>query len=171
MSDLIAIAYPDQAAVERAEEGLRKGVTDGLIQVEDVVVILRDEEGTVEVRQGSTGVGMAAVGGAMWGGLIGLVFLAPLLGMAVGAVAGGAAWKSMFGDVGVAQNFISELGENLTPGSAALILLVREMDPQKVLPHIQEQGHVIQTSLNAAVEAQLDAALAGAGAQRSTGGA
>jgi uncharacterized membrane protein len=171
LSDLIAIAYPDQAAVERARDGLRKGVTDGLIQVEDVVVIVRDEEGTVEVRQGSTGVGMAAVGGAMWGGLIGLVFLAPLLGMAAGAVAGGAMWKSMFGDVGVAQDFVNELSENLTPGSAALILLVREMDPQKVLPHVQEQGRVIQTSLNPAVEAQLDAALAAAAGKRSTGGA
>ena len=171
MSDLIAIAYPDQAAVERAEERLRKGVTDGLIQVEDVVVIIRDEEGAVEVRQGSTGVGMAAVGGAMWGGLIGLVFLAPLLGIAVGAVAGGAMWKTMFGDIGVAQNFVRELADNLTPGSAALILLVREMDPEQVLPHIQEHGHVIQTSLNAAVEAQLAAALAAAGVERSTGGA
>ncbi len=170
MSDVIAIAYPDQAAVERAEEGLRKGVADGLIQVEDVVVIIRDQEGTVEVRQGSTGVGVAAVGGAMWGGLIGLVFLAPLLGVAVGAVAGGAMWSSMFGDASVAQNFVNELGENLTPGSAALIVLVREMDPQKILPSIQEHGHVIQTSLNAAVEAQLDAALAGAGTERSTGG-
>jgi hypothetical protein len=36
-------------------------------------------------------------------------------------------------------------------------------------PHIQEHGHVIQTSLNPAVEAQLDAALAAAGAERSTG--
>lgn len=169
MSDLIAIAYPDKAAVERAKERLHRGMTDGVIQVEDVVVIIRDEEGTVEARQGSTGVPMAAVGGAMWGGLIGLVFLAPLLGMAVGAIGAGAMWKSMFGDVGVAQKFVNELSANLTPGSAALILLVREMDPAKVLPHIQEHGHVIQTSLNPAVEAQLDAALAAAGAERSTG--
>jgi uncharacterized membrane protein len=169
VSDLIAIAYPDQAAVERAEDRLRRGVREGLIQVEDVVVIVRNEDGTVEVRQGSTGVAMAAVGGAMWGGLIGLVFLAPLLGMAVGAIGGGAMWKSMFGDVGVAQKFVNELGGNLRPGSAALILLVREMDPTRVLPHIQEHGHVIQTSLNPAVEAQLDAAVAAAGPERSTG--
>jgi uncharacterized membrane protein len=169
VSDLIAIAYPDQGAVERAEKRLRRGVTDGLIQVEDVVIIIRDKEGTVEVRQGSTGVAMAAVGGAMWGGLIGLVFLAPLLGMAAGAIGGGAMWKSMFGDVGVAQKFVNELSANLTPGSAALIVLVREMDPAQVLPHVEEHGHVIQTSLNPAVEAQLDAALAAAGTERSTG--
>ena len=134
MSDLIAIAYPDQAGVERARENLREAVADGLIQVDDVVVMSRDQDGTLEVRQGSTGVAPAAVGGAIAGGLIGLIFLAPLFGMAVGAVGVGATWKSMFGDVGVAEKFVDELGKNLTPGSAALIVLVREMDPEEVIP-------------------------------------
>jgi uncharacterized membrane protein len=167
VSDLIAIAYPDQATVERARENLSKGVRDGLLEVEDVVVILRDEEGRVEVRQGSTGVGAAAAGGAIWGGLIGLIFLAPLLGMAVGAVAGGTVWNSMFGEPGVAESFVTDLRENLTPGSAALVVLVRDVDVDKVLPHIQERGHIIQTSLSDQVEAQLDAALAGRGEKRS----
>ena len=167
MSDLIAIAYPDQAAVERARERVREAVTDGSIQVEDVVLMIRDEDGTVEVRQGSTGVAAAAIGGGMLGGLIGLVFLAPLFGMAVGAAGAGAMWNSMFGDVGVAQSFVKELSEKLTPGSAALILLVREIDPEQVLPRIEEPGHVIRTTLNDQVEAQLDAAFAAAASGRS----
>jgi hypothetical protein len=48
MSDLIAIAYPDQEAVERARENLRQAVTDDLIQVEDVVVLIRKEDGAFE---------------------------------------------------------------------------------------------------------------------------
>jgi uncharacterized membrane protein len=159
MSDLIAIAYPDQAAVERARDRLRKAVADGVIQIEDSVIMIRDDDGKVDVRQGSTGVGKAAVGGAVWGGLIGLTLLAPLFGMAVGAVAGGVMWKSTFGDVGVAQSFVDELSESLPPGGAALILLVRAMKPEKVIPRIKEHGRVIQTSLGEEVEAQLDAAL------------
>ena len=166
MSELIAIAYADEAAVDRATANVAEGVEKGLLEVEDLVVVVRDEDGTVDVRQGSTGVGTAAVGGAMWGGLIGLVFLAPLLGMAVGALAGGAVWKSAFGDEGVAESFVDELRESLTPGSAALVLLVREVTPEKVLPHIREHGRIIQTSLSDKVEAQLDAALAAAGPQR-----
>ena len=69
MSDLIAIAYPDQAAVSRATANVAEAVHDGLLEVEDLVVIVRDEDGTVDVQQGGTGVGTAAVGGAMWGGL------------------------------------------------------------------------------------------------------
>ncbi len=166
MSELIAIAYADEAAVDRATANVAEGVEKGLLEVEDMVVVVRDEDGTVDVRQGSTGVGTAAVGGAMWGGLIGLVFLAPLLGMAVGALAGGAVWKSAFGDEGVAESFVDELRESLTPGSAALVLLVRQVTPEKVLPHIREHGRIIQTSLSDKVEAQLDAALAAAGPQR-----
>ena len=83
--------------------------------------------------------------------------------MAVGALAGGAVWKSTFGDAGVAESFVDELRESLTPGSAALVLLVREMTPEKVLPQIREHGRVIQTSLSDKVEAQLAAALAAAG--------
>src|SRR5215212_11974981 len=159
MSQLIAIAYPDQAAVERARENLRQGVGEGLIEVEDSVVMFRDDDGRLEVREGSTGVGAAALGGAFSGGLIGYLLMAPLFGIAAGAVAGGAIWKSMFGDAGVAEDFVKELSENLEPGRAVLILLVRELDPEKVLPQVKEHGHVIKTSLSAEVEAQLDAAL------------
>ena len=156
------IAYPDEAAVTRARANLAEAIEAGLIEVEDVVVIVRDEDGTVDVQQGGTGVGAAAVGGAMWGGLIGLIFLAPLLGMAAGALAGGAAWKSTFGEAGVAESFVDDLRRGLAPGSAALALLVSEMSPDKVLPQIREHGRVIQTSLSDKVEAQLAAALAAA---------
>ena len=159
MSELIAIAYPDKAAVERARENLRQGAREGLIEVEDAVVMSRDEDGKLEVREGSTGIGGAALSGGISGGLIGYLLMAPLFGMAAGAVAGGVIWKSMFGDAGVAEDFVKELSENLEPGRAALIFLVRELDPEKVLPRIQEHGHVIQTSLSAEVEAQLNAAL------------
>jgi uncharacterized membrane protein len=159
MSELIAIAYPDHATVERARENLRKGAREGLIQVEDAVVMLRDEDGKLAVRQGSTGVGGAAVSGGLAGGLIGYVLMAPLFGIAAGALAGGAIWKSMFGDVGVAEDFVKELSENLEPGRAALIFLATELDAEKVLPQIKEQGHLMQTSLSAEVEAQLSAAL------------
>ena len=42
MSELVAIAYPDEAAVTRAEANLAEAIHAGLIDVEDVVVIVRD---------------------------------------------------------------------------------------------------------------------------------
>jgi uncharacterized membrane protein len=65
LSQLIAIAYPDQATVERARENLRQGAREGLIEVEDGVVMFSDEDGKLEVREGSSGVGGAALSGAI----------------------------------------------------------------------------------------------------------
>jgi len=54
------------------------------MEIEDLVVVERREDGTVKLHQPSLA-GIGAAGGAMWGGLIGLIFFAPLFGMAAGA--------------------------------------------------------------------------------------
>jgi uncharacterized membrane protein len=163
MSDLIAIAYADEATAERVRGRLAEAVKAKVIEVDDAVVITRDADGKVKLHQGTSTAGVGAAGGAVWGGLIGLIFLAPLLGMAVGAAAGAAG--GAMADYGVDDRFMKELGEKLTPGSAALIVLVRSMTPDKILPNIQEQGHVIQSSLSNESEAQLNEALAAAGSR------
>jgi uncharacterized membrane protein len=85
--------------------------------------------------------------------LIGLIFFVPLFGMAIGA-AGGA-----LSDTGVDDDFMKRLGEELAPGKAALIVLVRKMSADKVLPQIQVPGTVIQTSLSNEDEQRLQQAL------------
>lgn len=162
MSELVAIAYPDEDAVERARENLSTAASEGAVEAEDVVVMVRQQDGTFDVRQGSTGVGKAATGGAMLGGAIGMIFLAPLLGMAIGALSGGAAWKGVIGDPGVAQGFVDDLQEQLSPGRAALVVLLRQMPSDDWLRTLQEPGHVLQTTLSPAAEQRLDEALAAA---------
>ena len=51
------------------------------------------------------------MGGALWGGLIGLIFFVPLIGMAIGAATGAA--TGALTDVGVDDKFMKELGEKL----------------------------------------------------------
>jgi len=44
---------------------------------------------------------------------------------------------------------MSEVGGKLTPGTSALVLLIRKSTPDKLLPRIEHfGGHVIQTSLS-----------------------
>ena len=61
---------------------------------------------------------------------------------------------------------MKELGEQLTPGSAAVIALVRRVTMDKVLEGIQIPGRVIQTSLDNEAEERLAEALAAAGQRR-----
>ena len=100
---------------------LAEGIKAKLIEVVDAVVVTRDDDGKVKLHQAASPAGVGAAGGAVWGGLIGLLFLAPLLGMAVGAAAGAAG--GAMADYGVDDAFMKELGEKLTPGDAALIVL------------------------------------------------
>jgi uncharacterized membrane protein len=157
MSNLVAIAYDDEAAAKEVMASLGRLQTEHAIELEDAVLITRDADGKVKLHQGSMAAAGAA-GGALWGGLIGLLFLAPLLGMAVGAATGGAAGAMT--DVGVDDNFMNELGSKLGEGNAAIIILVRRATPDKVLAEIGHfGGHVLQTSLSNEREAELQAAL------------
>ena len=56
-----------------------------LIDMEDVVVVTRNEKGKVKLHQAQNLTGAGAAGGTFWGMLIGMIFLNPLLGAAIGA--------------------------------------------------------------------------------------
>jgi uncharacterized membrane protein len=88
-----------------------------------------------------------------------LIFFVRLFGMAIGAAAGAAAAGGALSDTGVDDDFMKRLGEELAPGKAALIVLVRRMSADKVLPQIQVPGTVIQTSLSNEDEQRLQQAL------------
>ncbi len=57
-----------------------------------LAVVERHEDGAVRVRQAYDLIGVGALGGVIWGALIGLIFLTPWLGMAVGGLAGAITW-------------------------------------------------------------------------------
>ena len=163
MSNLVAIAYPDVKTAEEVMGTLGRLQVERSIELEDAVIVTREDGGKVKLHQARSTTGAGAAGGALWGGLIGLLFLAPLLGMAVGAAAGAVTGKLT--DVGVDDSFLKELGEKLEPGMAAVIVLVRRSTPDKVLPEISRfGGTMLQSSLDDDAEARLSEALRGGAA-------
>ena len=162
MSDLIAVAYPDQATAEKVRDDLARLTREHVIEIEDAVVVTREPNGKVKLHQAVNPAGAGAAGGALWGGLIGLIFLAPLLGAAIGAAAGGA--SGALTDLGIEDNFMKEVGQTLPEGGAALFALVRQVTPDKVNPRISQYGgKVIQSSLSNEAEQRLQEALDSAG--------
>ncbi len=101
------------------------------------------------------------MGGAFWGMLIGLLFWAPWLGLAIGAVSGALAGKLT--DVGIDDKFIKEVGSTIKPGPSAAFLLVRESTPDKVLDELKGfNGTVLKTSLSKENEEKLKEAFGAA---------
>ena len=160
MSDLVAIAYPDVATAHEVAGNVARLRKAHQLELDDMVIVERKSDDKVKLHQPSEA-GVGAASGALWGGLIGLIFLNPLLGMAFGA-AGGAIGGSMV-DYGIDDKFMKELGTELEPGGAAVLLLIRKVSIDKVLPQIKIEGKVIQTSLDNETESQLSDALAAAG--------
>jgi uncharacterized membrane protein len=158
MSTLVAIAYPDAATAENVRGELVAMSKEHLVTVEDAVVIEHQPDGKIKLRQAMSLTGAGALGGAAWGGLIGLLFLAPLFGMAIGAATGAVAGK--VSDTGVNDDFMKQLGAKLPAGGAALVFLGRAGAPEKVLERISKYGgEVIQSSLDTEQEERLRSAL------------
>jgi uncharacterized membrane protein len=158
MSTLVAIAYPDAETAERVRTELVQLTKEHLLQLDDAVVVEHRADGKIKLHQAISTTGAGAAGGALWGGLIGLLFLAPLFGMAIGAASGAAMGK--MSDVGVNDDFMKELGAKTPPGGAALIMLGQAEAPERVLERVKPYGgEVIQTSLDTEEEERLRSAL------------
>src|SRR5262245_45478792 len=159
MATFVVIDYESEVKAEEVRLALLKLQREYLIDLADAVVVVRDEKGKVRLRQMYNLTAAGAISGGFWGALIGLIFLNPLFGMAVGAAAG--AISGALRDVGIDDNFMKNLGTTLKPGTAALCVLVRHMTPDKVVEEIQKfGGTLIQTNLCHENETKLREALA-----------
>jgi uncharacterized membrane protein len=124
--------------------------------MEDVVVVTKNDKGKIKLHQAVNLTAAGAVGGTFWGMLIGMIFLNPILGAAVGAGAGAISGKLR--DIGISNEFMKELAENLTEGTSALFILIREATSEKVLDRLKQKefkGKVLQTSLEVDEENEL----------------
>jgi len=166
MSDLIVVAFPGEDTADQVLNKLQALQKEHLIDLEDACVVVRDRNGKVHVKQAVNLIGLEAASGgafgALWGTLIGLLFLNPLAGLLTGAAfgAGAGALSGMLSDYGIDDDFIRSLGETLEPGTSALFILVRRVTLDKVLPELRPfGGKMIPTSLSTEQEARLRRAL------------
>jgi len=158
MADLVIIAYDTEATAEAARKKLFELQKEYLVELGDAVVAVRQPDGSVKLNQLVNTTAIGAASGGMWGALIGLLFLNPLVGAAVGAGAG--ALSGRFRDIGINDQFMKDTAAALTSGQAALCLLVRKVTADKVLPAMAEfGGKVMHTSLSTEQEAKLQEAI------------
>lgn len=84
------------------------------------VVVIRNIDGSIELHYVHRFAADGAALGGFWGGVIGLLFLNPVLGALTGATFGGVIGE--IGDLGIEKHFIEELSRCLQPGSSALFV-------------------------------------------------
>ena len=154
MSDLVVISFDDEHTAFEMRAALAKLQKEYLIEMEDMVVVTKDDKGKVKLHQAVNLTAAGAVGGTFWGMLIGMIFLNPLVGAAVGAGAGALSGKLR--DIGISDNFMKELGETFKNNTSAIFVLVRKVTPDKVLEALKGfKGKILKTSLTADREEEL----------------
>jgi uncharacterized membrane protein len=160
MADLVQIAFPSEEKAEQVRQKLIGMQKEYLIELGDAVIAVKQPDGHVKLNQIFHPTAAGAVSGTFWGALIGLLFLNPLAGAAIGAASG--ALSGVFTDVGINDDFMKEAAGVLQSGQAALFVLIRQMTTDKVLAALEgEGGTVMKTSFDETKEAALRAALAG----------
>ena len=169
MSNLVVFDFDGVHTADEVLNKLRALQKEYLIDLEDACVVERPKGGKVHIKQAVnlTTLGATAGGlrGAMWGTLVGLLFLNPLAGMLIGGVtgAGAGALSGSLSDYGIRDDFIKKLSETIPEGSSALFVLFRSVTEDKVLPEIEPyKPRVLKTSLSNEAEAKLRAALSNA---------
>lgn len=168
MAELVAVAFDDAHEADRALTELTRLQKEYLIDLADAVVAIRQPDGKVNLKQSVNLIGAGAasggLSGALFGTLIGLLFLNPLAGMVIGGAvgAGSGALSGSLVDYGIDDDFIRSVAETLQPDTSALFLLVRKVQPEKVLEEVSRfRGRVLRSSFSPEQEARLRAAISG----------
>lgn len=159
MATLTVWKFPTADGAAETEATIQSLVKQELIKVYDAAVVSWPEGARKpKTRQLHDLVGSGALGGMFWGMLFGLIFFIPLLGAAIGAGVG--ALTGALTDVGIDDDFIKSVRDEIEPGTSALFLMSGDAVVDRVkdafanaFPHGRPQ--LIHTNLSNEQEAAL----------------
>ena len=161
MSTTIGIVvFHSEDEAKAAIKRMQKAEKDHLIEVEDAVLITKDQQGKVHVkeykdfttRRGAiTGGAIGVVVGAVLGGPVGAAIAAGLVGGAAGAFVGKAV------DFGIPKDRIEYVGESLDAGKAAVFGKIKTEHMELLRQSIdQGPGELMEFEITEEAEADID---------------
>lgn len=123
--DLYIATYSDPGAAQEDWDGIKQLARDGVIMVDGLVLVSRDADGKMKVKDNANDVGSGAALGAVGGAIIGLIFPpAFLASAAVGAGIGAGAGAIV--DSQQKKEIKEDVEEVLPPGSSGIVALFEE---------------------------------------------
>jgi uncharacterized membrane protein len=155
---LIVAAFQDEDAAKEALKTLKEAQKEGLIKIENAAVLRKDEKGKLHIREthdmgGGKGAALGGVGGAAVGLIAGTALAAPV---AVGVLIGGLVAKLR--DSGFSNQRLETLGENLQPGSSAIVAVVEHTWVAQVEEALAEaEADLTTAEIGADIASQLEA--------------
>jgi uncharacterized membrane protein len=130
MSNLAVLGFDGIHTADDVLNKLRPLEMEYLIDLEDACVVERNKErqGPRQASREPSGARRGGRGsrGALWGAIVGLLFLTPLAGMAIGGItgAGAGAISGSLVDYGIPDDFVKKLIDTISNDSSALFVLL-----------------------------------------------
>jgi uncharacterized membrane protein len=138
--ELVVAAFNNEEAARRALDQLKMAQAAGQIEIQDAVVLRKDDDGKLHIKETSDwgtrrGAAIGGVAGAAVGLIAGPALLVPV---AVGALIGGlsAKWR----DSEQRDDQLEKLGQSLEPGSSAIIAVAGSVSVDQIKEAFQEAG-------------------------------
>ena len=159
MSDLIILGYDSHDTATRAYEEVQRLQNDHIVDLSGLAVVTVDDKGKSHVDTPGKLVSGSAASGALWGMLLGLLFLVPIGGLLLGGAMG--ALMGKLGKSGIDASFRERVQGMLTPGRAAVVIMATKITEDKFGSAMKPYGgEVLQTSLSMEDEKELAGELA-----------
>ena len=144
---VILAEFKEEGAARLALQELEAAHKRNDVTLQDAVILEKDPDGKLHIKEtGDMGGGKGAGIGAVAGGVIGLVAgpAGVVAGAALGGLIGGLA--AQLHDGGIEDKRLKELGQELTPGSSALLIVVEDTWYSKVKERMTGAGAKVTTN-------------------------
>lgn len=155
MATLTVLKFPTAEGARQVLNAVGQMQSQALIKVHDAAMVNWPEDKKkpkTEQLHDLTSAG--AWSGAFWGMLFGILFFVPLLGAAVGAAMG--ALSGSLANVGIDDNFINQVRDEVTPGTSALFMLTSDAVLDRVRDGLSQfDFEILTTNLSAEDEQRL----------------
>ena len=138
--ELILAVFEDESAAANSYKALHQAEKEKKIDLENVIVISKEAEGKIHVKESAEEISGEVGIGALVGGALGI--LAGPLGIitfgAMGAALGGLSAK--LDDVGFDDSQLERLAEALQPGESAILAVLDSKYADLLVEKLQERG-------------------------------
>ncbi len=154
MDRMLVVVFDNEKTAYDGSRALQQLDADGSIAVYAAAVLVKNADGTTEVKQGNEAAPWGTLAGTAVGSLIGI--LGGPVGVAVGAVYG--ALVGAIPDLDnarVGSDFVDDVGKTLTPGKVALVAEIDEDWTTPVDTRMEALGgYIFRRSLADVVDTQ-----------------
>lgn len=135
---LAAFSFDDELRAAEFMTAMTRLAREKKLNIHDAVFVVKTSEGKTYVRE-TTDLqpGQTALGTGMWSGLFGLLLGGPVGMLVAGGIGAGAgALTAKMVDVGVSDEFVEQLREQVQPATTTLALLADVSDNDAVLAEL-----------------------------------